>query len=320
VFYCLSFIFKVSTYTYEEQIMTRILLTNATGYIGSAVARAFKAKGHDVSAIARNDEAKKKLEKEGIKAYSGDLTNPDSIVAAAVYADVVVHTASTNDKEFGKYDGLAVERIIESLKGTNKTFIYTSGIWVVGNTGGKAATEETPLNPAQLVTWRVETERKVVEAAKQGIRTIVLRPSLVYGHDRGIVGGLIADANKTGEVKFVGEGENRWPTVHVDDVAEAYVLAFEKAKPGSLYIISSTNAVKVKELAEHIAKSLGIPGKFAGFPVEQARQRLGLFADALTLDQQFDPSKAERELGWQPKRPNIFDDITQNAKQLALVK
>jgi nucleoside-diphosphate-sugar epimerase len=143
---------------------------------------------------------------------------------------------------------------------------------------------------------------------------------LVYGYNKGLIGKLAQDAQKTGEVKYVGNGENLWPTVHVDDLADAYLLASENGKAGTVYNVSYGPSLKVKEVAEHVAKALGLEGKTAGFPVEQARQRLGLFADALALSQQFDTTKAQTELKWQPKRPNVLEDIKQNTKQLAAAK
>lgn len=295
--------------------MARIFITNGTGLIGAAVAQAFKNKGHEVTALARSDQSENKLKQQGFKIQRGDLKNPESYTEAVRKADIVVHTASTNDAEFGKYDLLAIETILEALRGTNNTFIYTSGVWVLGHTGDKVADENTPLNPHQLVTWRAEAEKKVIAGAQQGIRTVVLRPSLVYGHNRGIIGGIIEDAQKTGEINYVGDGENRWPTVHVEDLADLYVLAAEKApQGGTLFNASHGPSIKVKEVAQQIAKSLGTPDKVRPVPVEQARTRLGLVADALTLDQQVDATKAQRELGWQPKRPNVLEDVAQSVK------
>jgi nucleoside-diphosphate-sugar epimerase len=277
--------------------------------------RAFKEKGHEVTALARSDQSESKLNQQGIKVQRGDLKNPESYADAVRKADIVVHTASTNDAEFAKYDLLAIDTILEALSGTNNTFIYTSGVWVLGTTGDNIANENTPLNPHQLVTWRADAEKKVVDGAQQGIRTVVLRPSLVYGDNKGIIGGIIEDAKKTGEIKVVGDGENRWPTVHVEDLADLYVLAAEKApQGGTLFNASHGPSVKVKEVAEQIAKALGTPGKVRPVPVELARTRLGLVADALTLDQQIDATKAQRELGWQPKRPSILEDVTQTVK------
>jgi len=295
--------------------MSRVFITNGTGFIGAAVARAFKAKGHEVTALARSDESENKLKQQGYQVQRGDLKKPESYVDAVRKADIVIHTASTNDAEFAQYDLLAIDTILEALRTTNNTFIYTSGVWVLGNTGDNVATEATPVNPHQLVTWRADAERRVVAGGQQGLRTVVIRPSLVYGENKGVVGGIIEDAKKTGDIKVIGNGENRWATVHVEDLADLYVLAAEKApQGGTLYNASHGPSVKVKEVADQIAKVLGTPDKVRPVPVEIARTRLGLVADALTLDQQVDAAKAQRELGWQPKRANVLEDIAQTQK------
>lgn len=71
-------------------------------------------------------------------------------------------------------DGPAIDAILEALAGTDKPFVYTSGIWSHGNTGDVVVDEATPPKPAALVAWRQAVEDRVLAGAKRGIRTVVL--------------------------------------------------------------------------------------------------------------------------------------------------
>ena len=287
--------------------MAKVFLTNATGYIGKAVAKAALQKGHTVSALARSPESAQKLEKIGVKPVHGDLKEPQKYIDAVRQADVVIHTAATNDADSGKFDTLTVDSIIEALKGSNKTFIYTSGTWVLGDTGDIIADEQTPYEPLPFVAWRAENEQKTVAAAQQGIKSIVLRPVIVYGGEEGIIDNLIQQAQKTSKVIYVDNGENYWSLVHVEDLADLYLLALEKAQPGALYN-ASTEYLPAKEIAELIAKAAG-NAQAKSLSLEEARQALSIFADAFALDQKIGSVKAKQELGWQPKAAKFAEDI-----------
>ncbi len=146
----------------------RIFLTGATGYIGTAVAERLQAAGHEVSGLARTGEAAAKLTAAGVRPVRGDFADPATVGAAAGAADGVISTATTYKAEI---DGPAIEAILGALAGSGKPFLYTSGIWVHGDTGGAVVDEESPLKPATLVVWRVPVENRVLAGAAQGIRS-----------------------------------------------------------------------------------------------------------------------------------------------------
>ena len=84
------------------------------------------------------------------------------------------------------------------------------------------ATEETPVNPIPLVAWRPDHEQLVLGAGHAGVRTVVIRPGVVYGGARGIVGDLLKDA-ANGLVRVVGTGKNHWACIYDRDLADLYV-------------------------------------------------------------------------------------------------
>ena len=290
-----------------------VFLTGATGYIGSAVAEALQKAGHKVTGLARSAEKAKQLEVQGIRPAVGDLLKPETIAAPARSASGVIHTANTNDVNSAKADAAAAHAILQALEssgGSGKPFVYTSGVWVFGSTGANVADERTPLNPTPLVAHRAAVEQEILGSKNRGVRAIVIRPALVFGRGgNGVLNMLRQSARENGAVRFVGDGQNRWPFVDVDDLAQLYVLALEKAPPGSLYNGSHGPSYRVREVAEAASIGAGAKGKTESWPLEEARKKLGPFADALALDQQISGEKARKELGWSPHAKSALDDL-----------
>jgi len=286
-----------------------VFLTGATGYIGTSVGEALRRAGHKVTGLARTAEKAKLLESRGIRAIIGDLLKPEALATAARATEGVIHTANTNDATSPQVDAEVVRAILQALEGTGKPFVYTSGVWVLGSTGEKVADEQTPVNPTPLVAHRPAVEQEVLEFKGRGVRTIVIRPALVYGRGGSGPTMFTKSAKETGAARYVGDGQNRWPFVDVDDLAQLYVLALEKAAPGSLYNAAHGPSYRVREVAEAASIGAGAKGKTQAWPLEEARKTMRAFADALVLDQQISGEKAKKELGWSPRAESVLDDL-----------
>jgi nucleoside-diphosphate-sugar epimerase len=278
-----------------------IFLTGATGYIGGAVADALLNAGHSVIGLARSDEAAGRLHLRNIAVHHGDLDSTASLASAASAADGVIHAGTTNN---GAKDREAVRAMLDAITGSGKPFIYTSGIWVVGDTGGRIADESWPARPAALVAWRADVEQLVLDSAMRDVRSIVIRPGVVYGRGGGIPAEFVESARETGAARHVGSGENHWPVVDADDLADLYVRAIEKAPPGTL-LIAAERAHRVREIAA--AASSG--GRTDPWPLDEARKALGDYADALALDQIMSSERAQTLLGWKPRSAGILEDL-----------
>jgi nucleoside-diphosphate-sugar epimerase len=286
-----------------------VYLTGATGYIGGAIAEALQKAGHKVTGLARTPEKARLLEARGIRAVLGDLLRPESVATPASGAGGVIHTANTNDANSSQADAAVVRAMLKNLEGSGKPFVYTSGVWVLGSTGDTPATEETPVNPTPLVSHRPAIEQEVLSAKGRGVRSVVIRPALVYGRGGSIPAMLGQSARQTGAARYVGDGKNRWPFVHVEDLAQLYVLALEKAPAASLYNAANGPSYRVAEVAAAASIGAGANGKTESWPLEEARKTLHAFADALVLDQQISSDKAKRELGWSPRAVSVLDDL-----------
>ncbi len=286
-----------------------VYLTGATGYIGGAIAEALQKAGHKVTGLARTPEKARLLEARGIRAVQGDLLRPESVAAPARAAGGVIHTANTGDANAAQSDAAAVRALLKNLEGSGKPFVYTSGVWVLGSTGDMPATEETPVNPPVLVSSRPAIEQEVLAAKDRGVRSVVIRPALVYGRGGSIPAMLGKSARETGAARYVGDGKNRWPFVHVEDLAQLYVLALEKAPAGALYNAAHGPSYRVAEVAQAASLGAGANGKTESWPLDEARKTLHAFADALVLDQQISGDKAKTELGWSPRAASVLDDL-----------
>lgn len=294
-----------------------LFITGGTGYIGQAVAREAIDRGHQVTALVREvkSTAAAALASFGVKLHGGDLREPQSFAAIAGIADGVVHMASTNDAAAAAVDEAAIEAMLSHLR-PGAAFVYTSGTWVYGNAGGKSATEATSLNPTPLVAWRPAVEQHVLAlAARRSNTAVILRPAMVHGYGGGVFGMLAGMVRQTGSVKIVGDGRNRWPAVHVDDLATAYLSAVEQATSGDdrvtgqIFNVVAEEAVAVSDIGEAIRASVGAD-RVEFWPLDEARKSLGLFADALALDQAVSGQHAQRVLAWEPHGPGLIADLS----------
>jgi nucleoside-diphosphate-sugar epimerase len=291
----------------------KVFVTGGTGYIGSAVALRLKKAGHDVSALVRNKDKASALQAAGIKLVVGDLGNPAGYAATAWGVQAIVHLAQDHSPATVDLDRKAISTARELLHGSvGGTFIYTSGIWVLGNTEGDAADEKHPLKPVQAVAWRPAHEQAALDLAKEGIRAVVVRPGIVYG---GAGGGIPAmffgTASKQGAAQMIGEGTNHWPLVHRDDLAELYVRLVERAPAGSIFHATDASTHTLREIAEACSRAAG-KGEVSVLPLEKARAQMGPFADALALDQKVSSEKARTELDWRPRH----EDMATEAEKL----
>ena len=216
----------------------RIFMTGGSGYVGSAIARALVGRGHAVDALVRLDASAKKVEALGARPVRGELDAPTWIEAAAA-CEGLVHAALDSAKG-PKGDRAAVDALLTaaSREGSRaRALVYTSGVWVLGATKAPADEGAPVDSPAPLVAWRPPHERAVLDAASASFVTSVVRPGIVWGGRGGIVGELFESAATEGAARVVGDGANRWPLVHRDDVGEAYARILGERATGVFHAV-----------------------------------------------------------------------------------
>lgn len=290
----------------------KVFLTGATGYVGSALVKNLTGAGHTVLGMARSDESAANLEEQGIEVHRGELSDPESLVEGAKRADAVIHTAFPQmgpDTDFEEMMGMmttAVAAIVDSLKGTDKTFILTSGAGGYGpQTDATPLDESTPI----IAPTHAPNEQIVLGATSQGVRTIVLRPTIAYGYGGSLpVMGWFGISREMGGGIYIGEGDALISSVYIDDLADLYRLALEKAKPGEAYNAASGSATATKEIAEAISQAAGLGGKTVSIPSEEI-EKAGFIGRLIATNMVVSTEKAQRELGWQPSGPSLLDEL-----------
>lgn len=295
-----------------------VFLTGATGYIGGAIADALLRAGHGVLGLARSDQVAEGMRARSISPLRGDLRDLASLTRGAQQAGAVIQAGTTNSSDMDQVDMAAVDAMLMALEGTSKPFIYTSGCWVLGNTGDTIADEEAPTDPPSIVAWRPALERRVLAATTRGIRSVVIRPAVVYGRGGGIPAMLINLAHQYGAARYIGRGEHHSPMVHVEDLADVYVRALAKAPAGSLFNAPGGPALRSKEIAQAISQAAGLGGRTESWSLEAAGEVLGPLADALALDLQFSGDKAKRVLGWTPHASSVIDDLVNGSYRMGM--
>jgi nucleoside-diphosphate-sugar epimerase len=287
----------------------RVLLTGGTGYIGSAVLDALVRAGHHVDALVRNREKAAEVQARGAHPVLGDLSQPATYAAMAAAADGSIHTALDASSRGHALDALALDTLLAPVPRAGRFFIYTSGVWVLGPAPAPVD-EAVPLNPIEQSAWRVPHEQRVLAAAGPDLRTAVVRPGIVYGGSRGIVGDLFKAA-ANGLVRVIGMGENHWPLVYDRDLGELYLMLATIATASGVFHANDECDERVNDLVAAIAGHVSIRPSIRKVPLPEARQKMGAYADALALDQIVRCPRA-RALGWSPS----LHAVSRNAARL----
>lgn len=285
----------------------RVFVTGATGYLGSAIAARLARAGHEVSGLTRDLASARTLELLGVKPVVGDLADAESWVGVLQNCDSAVHAAFDASTGASETDHHALEAFrVAALDGRLRRVLYTSGVWVLGASDGRVLDETAPLRPLELVQWRAAHEEIAIDLAAHDVSTLILRPGMVYGESRGVLGAWFAEAQREGTITYAGDGSQHWPMVHREDVAEAYALALEDGAGGQRYLLCDESRHTVRQLAEAAAAAAGATA--VALPADQAVKAMGLFGKALLNDLQVTSARARRELGWVPRHTSFVHD------------
>lgn len=284
----------------------RILLTGATGYIGSGVLDTLARAGHEVTALVRTQAAAERFAARELRCVVADLGEDLADASALRGFDAYVHAAFEASARGADVDRLAVAALGAAARDSGaQAFVYTSGIWVLGATAG--ADEGAPPNPPPLVAFRPAHEQAVLAFDAPTLRAIVVRPGVVYGGGRGIVGDMVRDA-ENGIMRVIGTGENHWPLVYDRDLADLYGRLIASPEARGVYHATDDSALTVGEIAAAIAAHPQQRPDIRYMPLAEARTKMGPYADALALDQVVRSPRA-RALGWQPTLGSIVNNV-----------
>lgn len=269
----------------------RVLVTGATGYVGSAIVEALARGGHDVIATRV------------------DIARPETLDPVLPAVDAIVHAALASSAEAPEIDRRFVAHALARLSegAQRRRFLYTSGIWVLGDTDGALADETSTPRPPALVGWRPEVEGIVTDAHRRGHSAWVVRPGVVWGGSGGLLA-MMASSLEGDAVRVVGDGENRVPMIHREDLGRLYVRALEREPDEPILHATDGAEPTQRELALAVAASSG--RVVQQVDVGEAEVPLGPLAEALALDQRIASERTRRATGWTPAHRPFLETLT----------
>ncbi|HEY8287147.1 MAG TPA: NAD-dependent epimerase/dehydratase family protein [Chloroflexota bacterium] len=285
----------------------RVFITGGTGTIGEAVIKELRRAGHAVTGLSRSEASDTKLRALGATPHRGLLDQPASYQSAAAAHAALLHVAFDYGNAIAT-DCVAIEALLAAAKGASapRVVVYTSGVLVLGNTGTPADESASTEGAIPMIAWRPAHERLTLEAANDAITTAVIRPGFVYGGTKSLIASYAESARATGAAVYIGDGKNRMPFVHRDDLAVLYRLVIEKRAQGIFHGVDGASPSLVS-VARAVSAAMGTGGETSSLPVEEARARMGLAADALCTDQLV-VTKRSAGLGWRATHPPLDTD------------
>lgn len=297
----------------------KVLVFGSTGFLGRHVVQNLAANGHDVAGFSRspaNDAVNRAL---GIGSVHGDLQDNASVHRLLKEQDAVIFAAQL----MLEAEKQVTEAIVECLGGSGKAFIFTSGTSVMSiPTGGlwdeRSFAEDEPFEPKRQIAPRLDNEAIVRNAAGSGVRSMVIRPSLIWGNGGSqIIADFYHSARMTGAVCHIGRGLNVYSNIHVEELAEIYRLALEKGQAGALYFALS-GEVSYGIIAKTIADHLKVPTR--SITVEEACEiwDKGLGKIVMQSNSRQRCPRTRADLGWAPRddRVDILEDCVHPAYAL----
>ncbi|WNV87139.1 NAD-dependent epimerase/dehydratase family protein [Umezawaea sp. Da 62-37] len=293
----------------------RVLVTGATGWIGSATVDELLGAGHDVTGLARSADSAASLEKKGAQALLGDLDDLDSLRRGASEADAVLHLANKHDwanpAESDRAERAAVEALAEALVGTDRPFMVANGL--SGLCDGRPVLETDPSPAIGPDSDRGGSENLALGYVDRGVRTTIIRfaPSIHGAGDWGFVNFLVAAARERGVSGYIGDGSTLWSAAHRSDTARLIRLGLEQAPAGTRLHASAEESVTTRAIAEAIGRAFGLPVE--SIPAENAAEHFGFVGHFFGTTMTASSALTREGLSWRPTGPTLVEDIESGA-------
>ncbi|MFW3146134.1 MAG: NAD-dependent epimerase/dehydratase family protein [Thermoplasmatota archaeon] len=311
----------------------RAVVTGGGGFLGGIVVRKLLEEGYEVSSYSRKEYAH--LEKMGAGTLKGDICDQKRTLEAFRDFDVVIHVAAKvgywgEREDFRLVNVEGTKNVIEACRKSGiRNLVYTCSPSVVFDGKDQKGLDEGAPYPRRYDSFysksKAEAERIVLGANSEELRTISLRPHLVWGPgDTHIIPGIIQRA-KEGKMVRVGSGKNIADMVYVDNAADAHVLAdraldSNPESRGKAYFITNDEPRNVWDFIDEILRSAGLdPVKrtvprgaamvgatfmelfYSLFKKGEEPNLTRFLIRELTASHWYDISAAKRDLGYRPK-------------------
>lgn len=308
----------------------KALVTGGGGFLGKAIVSRLLEKGVEVTSISRGFYPE--LDEMGVTQIQGSIGHVPDVEKAVQGMDVVFHVAA-KPGVWGRYEAYYHTNVTGTVNITDAclkfkipSLIHTSSPSVVFDGNDMEGANESVPYPKTLHTPYTKTkkiaEEYVGDAAKKGLKTIILRPHLIWGPgDNHLVPRVLERAEKLARV---GKANKRVDTIYIDNAAHAHILAAEKLRSnpelsGNIYFISQDEPIPMWDMINGILKAGGkqsvtrwLPRRmvwtagalleliYTTFRLEGEPPMTRFVADELATAHWFDISAAKRDLGYQP--------------------
>ena len=315
----------------------RALLTGATGFVGSAVARALLREGWQVRALVRPNSNHRNLQGLEIETVAGDLNDRSSLDHAVAGCEALFHVAAdyrlgvSRPEELYRTNVEGTRNVLNASRSAGVgRVVYTSSVATIGiPADGSPGREETPVALADMIGHykrsKFLAEQVARDAARAGASVVIVNPSTPIGP--GDVkptptGQMVLDAAAGRMPAYLDTGLN---VVHVDDVAAGHLLAFHRGRDGERYILGGDD-MTLREILVEIARIAGrspprirlpnaavLPLAYAAEAIARLTGRTTrVTVEAVRMARKrmfFSSDKAVRELGYRWRaRTKAFED------------
>ena len=317
----------------------KALVTGANGFTGSHLVRALQKRGDSVAGLVRKSSNLDRLADCQINLIYGDITDRAALTQAMQGVDVVFHTAAY--VELGLVNAVEMQRV--NVEGTRAVLdvaqsagvsklVYCSTIGIFGDTQGKIIDETFKRTQKDFSSaydrTKYEAQQLVDQAAAKGFPVTSVLPSGIFGLDDPHFMPVLNTFLK-GRLKIWAGGQRITGIVHVDDLAEAMLLAADRGQLGGYYILSAGD-LSTREMFEIFSQETGIAaptnapepvvrvvgalldvvGRALSWQPPIDRERVHYLYDRCV---RVDASKARQELGWNPR--SVEDTLKELVKQ-----
>ncbi|MGV8039696.1 MAG: NAD-dependent epimerase/dehydratase family protein [Thermoanaerobaculaceae bacterium] len=311
---------------------TTALVTGATGFAGSHVARVLAGHGVRVRALSRRPDTARRVVPPGVEVVAGDLADRQSLITAASGQELVIHTAGrVSDwgprSAFRAANVEGVENLVAACRAAGvRRLVHLSSLTVLGlPRDGRVVDEGSPVaTPARgdhYSASKLAGERLVQEAhGVGGLETTVVRPGAIWGPGDPNVLPRVLALLRRGAMPVIGRGDNVLGLSHVDNLARGVVLAAAApSAAGRLYHLTDGEQITARQALEALAAALGVRPPRRSVPyaaiyalaalVEGTARLLGRSSPPpltrygvrfVACDCRYDVSMARQELGYRP--------------------
>ena len=303
----------------------QVLVTGASGFVGSAVVRALRADGHEVTGLVRDPARSGAAAATEVKLLRGDMRDLASYVPAVAEVDAVVHAAQlavpgrltpARSRQLFDADAVMTRALADACVLHGRRLVYTGGCFDWGDHGEDWIDEATPLTPSPMGVGHAHQAAYLTDRHRHdGLDVIRLSPGFVYGPGGLFAAAFVEQARKS-RLRCIGRGANWWSCVHVDDLAAAYVLALTGARSGTAYAVVDDEPLRLRELTDLTTDALGTP-RVGSAPPALISLILGrTLVSSLTTSFRIRGTRIRQDLGWEPARPKFRDEVAATVRAI----